>query len=158
MYAVWYWDRTIVDWLWFADLSVRLFLSAAIRFVVTSVSRLAWVVFQSASSQRFSAGPFLFGCCAGDYDNDGFLDLYVTNFGANILYHNNGNGTFTDVSSQAGVGDERWGASAAFADYDEDSYLDLFVVNYVDFKLDENPVSTLSGVRVYVCIARSIFF
>jgi len=90
-----------------------------------------------------------FGCCAGDYDNNGFLDLYVTNFGANILYHNNGDATFTDVTGQAGVGDERWGVSAAFADYDEDSDLDLFVVNYVDFKLDENPVSTLSGVRVY---------
>ena len=90
-----------------------------------------------------------FGCCVGDYDNDGFLDLYVTNFGANILYHNNGDGKFTDVTSQAGVGDERWGTSAAFADYDADSDLDLFVVNYVDFELDENPVSTLSGVRVY---------
>jgi len=94
-------------------------------------------------------GGYGVGCCAGDYDNDGFLDLFVTNFGSNILYHNNGDGTFTDMTSQAGVGDERWGTSAAFADYDKDSDLDLFVVNYVDCKLDEHPVCALDGVRIY---------
>jgi hypothetical protein len=60
------------------------------------------------------------GAATGDYDNDGFQDLYVTNFGHNVLYHNNGNGTFTDVTSEAGVDDPRWSSSAAFLDYDAD--------------------------------------
>jgi len=94
-------------------------------------------------------GGYGFGCCAGDYDNDGFLDLYVTNFGSNVLYRNMGDGTFTDVTAQAGVGDERWGSSAAFADYDKDGDLDLFLVNYVDCQLENNPVCTLADVRVY---------
>jgi hypothetical protein len=78
------------------------------------------------------------GVAVGDYDNDGFLDLYVTSFGANVLYHNNGNGTFTDVTKEAGVDDPRWSTSAAFFDYDRDGKLDLFVLNYVDFTLKGN--------------------
>jgi hypothetical protein len=78
------------------------------------------------------------GCAAGDYDNDGRIDLYVTNFGPNILYRNNGDGTFRDVTKQAGVTDPLWSTSAAFADYDGDGRLDLFVANYVDFNLDHN--------------------
>ena len=78
------------------------------------------------------------GAATGDYDGDGDLDLYVTNFGPNVLYRNNGNGTFTDVTREAGVGDPRWSASAAFLDYDRDGDLDLFVTNYVDFTLKGN--------------------
>jgi hypothetical protein len=90
-----------------------------------------------------------FGCCVGDYDNDGYQDLYITNFEANVLYHNNGDGTFSDVTEKAGVGDERWGSSCAFADYDNDGDLDLFVSNYVVFNLEENPVCSTRGIRVY---------
>ncbi len=89
-----------------------------------------------------AAGVGAIGCgmgvATGDVDNDGKLDLYVTNFGSNILYHNNGNGTFTDVTKQANVDDPRWSSSAAFLDYDRDGDLDLFVVNYVDFTVKNN--------------------
>ena len=78
------------------------------------------------------------GAATGDYDNDGFQDLYVTNFGNNVLYHNNGNGTFTDVTTDAGVNDPRWSSSAAFLDYDGDGHLDLFVANYLDFTVKGN--------------------
>jgi len=90
-------------------------------------------------------GRYGFGCCVGDYDNDGFPDVYVTHFGPNVLYHNNGDGTFSDVTAQAGVGDERWGTSAAFADYDNDGDLDLFVANYVDYRLEDKPPDSGQG-------------
>lgn len=78
------------------------------------------------------------GAAAGDYDNDGDIDLYVTNFGSNVLYRNNGNGTFSDVTAETGVDDPRWSTSAAFLDYDRDGDLDLFVANYIDFTLKGN--------------------
>ncbi len=78
------------------------------------------------------------GVAVGDYDNDGYLDLYVTNFGQNVLYHNNGNGTFTDITHLAGVEDSHWSTSAAWLDFDGDGWLDLFVCNYVDFTVEGN--------------------
>ena len=78
------------------------------------------------------------GVVAADYDNDGYVDLFVTNFGGNILYHNNGDGTFTDVTEKAGVRGSGWSTSAAFADFDGDGLLDLFVVRYLDYSVEKN--------------------
>ena len=72
-------------------------------------------------------GYYSMGVAVGDYDNDGFEDLYVTGYGGNILYHNNGDGTFSDVTEKAGVRGGRWSASAGFFDYDNDGKLDLFI-------------------------------
>ncbi|MDX2153218.1 MAG: CRTAC1 family protein [Bryobacteraceae bacterium] len=82
------------------------------------------------------------GCCVGDYNNDGWDDLFVSYYGKNVLYRNNGDGTFTDVSQAAGVGgyEGRWGAGCCFLDYDRDGHLDLFVANYVTFDLAKTPL------------------
>ncbi|MDZ7362248.1 MAG: CRTAC1 family protein [candidate division KSB1 bacterium] len=85
------------------------------------------------------------GCAAADYDGDGFVDLYVTNWGANVLYHNNGDGTFSDVTKQAGVGDSRWSSAATFGDVDKDGDLDLYVSNYVKFDPDNYPRQDKNG-------------
>ncbi len=76
-----------------------------------------------------------FGMCAlfGDVDNDGWLDIFVGNYGNNVLYHNNGDGTFSDMTHESGIDDDRYAASASFADVDHDGDLDLFVGNYIDF-------------------------
>ena len=81
------------------------------------------------------------GVCVGDYDNDGFDDLFISYYGGNVLYKNNGNGKFTDVSVKAGVAGtkSRWGSGAAFVDYDKDGALDLFIANYIDLDLKTAP-------------------
>jgi enediyne biosynthesis protein E4 len=88
--------------------------------------------------------------CAGDYDNDGNPDLYVTYWGQNRLFRNNGNGTFTDVTERAGLVDtrKRWGAGCAFLDYDRDGHLDLIAANYIDLDLASTPVPS-SGLCRY---------
>ncbi|MBZ5498668.1 MAG: CRTAC1 family protein [Acidobacteriia bacterium] len=79
------------------------------------------------------ASGYGMGVAVGDFDNDGHPDIYVTNFGKNILYHNNGNSTFTDVTEKAGVACGQWSVGAIWIDYDKDGYLDLFVGNYLEF-------------------------
>ncbi len=79
--------------------------------------------------------------CIGDYDNDGWDDLFISYFGKNALYKNNGNGSFTDVTDKAGVGvnKTKWGSGCAFLDYDKDGDLDLFVGSYIDFDVKTAP-------------------
>jgi hypothetical protein len=80
------------------------------------------------------------GTAVGDYDNDGDLDLFLTSFGPDAMFRNNGDGTFTDVTAEAGVTDPLWSTSAAFLDYDRDGDLDLFVANYLDFTVADNKI------------------
>jgi hypothetical protein len=93
------------------------------------------------------------GVAAGDFDNDGHLDLYVTALGPNILYRNNGDGTFTDVTQKAGVAGApaEWSTSTGFFDFDRDGDLDLYVTNYLDYRLDDNPYCGFrkEGYRMY---------
>lgn len=90
------------------------------------------------------------GAACADYNNDGNVDLYVTNFGANVLYRNNGDGTFTDVTAAADVGDPGWSSSACFLDYNSDGHLDLFVVNYLVYSLDVTyPPCGENGTHTY---------
>jgi hypothetical protein len=86
-------------------------------------------------------------CCVGDYNNDGWNDLFVSYFGQNALYRNNGNGTFTDVTEKAGLlqSRNRWNSGCAFLDYDRDSHLDLFVANYIDFDFKTAPLPDAAG-------------
>jgi hypothetical protein len=98
-------------------------------------------------------GVYKTGVAVGDFDNDGYLDLYVTAFGPNTLYRNNHDGTFTDVTAAAGVagGPNEWSTSTGFIDIDHDGFLDLYVVNYLDYRLTDNPYCGLAkeGYRMY---------
>ncbi len=90
-------------------------------------------VTEAAGLARAGAENYGMGVAVGDYDNDGHPDLFVTNYGRNILYHNNGDGTFTDVTAKAGVAGGGWSASAGFFDFDNDARLDLFVTRYMEW-------------------------
>lgn len=83
---------------------------------------------------------YAMGGAVGDYNNDGWPDIYVTCYGGNVLYRNNGDGTFTDVTKAAGVADGRWSMGASFGDYDNDGFVDLMVSNYVDLDIHHLPI------------------
>ena len=89
------------------------------------------------------------GATVGDYDNDGDIDLYVTNFGEDQLYRNNGDSTFTDVTTHAQVNNSNWGTSCAFADVDNDGHLDLYVANYAAYAPENDIRCEERGVHVY---------
>ncbi len=106
------------------DLDVRPDGTRALRFTdVTAQSGLP-------------AGGYGMGVAAGDYDNDGWVDLYLTRFGANRMLRNRGDGTFADVSRETGTDEPSWGVPASFLDFDRDGWLDLFVGNYLNYTLD----------------------
>ncbi len=95
-------------------------------------------------------GLFGMGVAAGDYDNDGFEDLYVAGYSRSILYHNNGNGTFTDLTEKGGVANRgKWASSAAWFDYDHDGKLDLVIANYLDFTPAGNLICMEQGQQSY---------
>jgi len=91
------------------------------------------------------------GCACADYDNDGDTDLYVTNYGPDVLYQNGGDGSFTDVSLDVGIDNPHWASSAAFFDSDNDGWLDLYVTNYVEYSTESNPWcgEPVQGERAY---------
>src|SRR6201986_824194 len=93
-------------------------------------------VTQTAGLANAGNGNYGMGVAVGDYDNDGYPDLFVTSYGKNVLYHNNGDGTFTDVTAKAGVAASGWSASAGFFDFDNDGKLDLFVTRYLDWTIE----------------------
>jgi hypothetical protein len=97
-----------------------------------------------------AAAGYGMGVTAGDFDNDGLTDLYVTNFGSNVLLRNDGRGRFVDVTAKAGVAGSGWSTSAAFVDYDADGWLDLFVTRYLNWKpAAEVECYSLTGVPDY---------
>ncbi|MGA7523051.1 MAG: CRTAC1 family protein [Acidobacteriaceae bacterium] len=97
-----------------------------------------------------------FGVAIGDYNNDGWPDIYVSNFGKNRLYRNNHNGTFTDVAEKAGVQLGNWSTGATFGDYDGDGRLDLFVAGYVHYDLSHPPIPGTSAVAFASCRFRGV--
>jgi hypothetical protein len=97
-----------------------------------------------------------YGCVVADYDNDGWPDLYVTNYGKNRLYRNNHNGTFTDVAETAGVMVGTWSTGATFGDYDGDGNLDLFVGGYARIDLDNPPISRTKAIGFAFCQYRGV--
>jgi enediyne biosynthesis protein E4 len=102
-----------------------------------------------------TGGGYGQGVAVGDYDGDGFPDIYVTQYGRSILYHNNGDGTFTDVTEKAGVAAPGWASSAVWFDYDNDGRLDLFVGRFVDFSKELNkPCGIHEDGRLHYCIPK----
>lgn len=95
-------------------------------------------VTEAAGLSAVANGDYGMGVAVGDYDGDGYPDIYVTNYGRNILYHNNRDGTFTDVTAKAGVAAGGWSVSAGFFDYDNDGRLDLFVTRYMEWDTRSN--------------------
>lgn len=92
--------------------------------------------FKDVTSGSLIESGYTYGCAVGDFNNDGFDDLYLTAFGQNSLWENNGDGTFSDITQSSGVSDLSWGSSVAFADLDRDADLDLYVTNYVDSSVE----------------------
>lgn len=107
----------------------RLYRNASTR---AADGTIAWRFVDVTAASGIPTNEYGIGVAAGDYDNDGWVDLYLANYGANQLLKNLGNGTFRDVTDEAGAGEGRWSSGASFLDYDGDGGLDLYVTNYLD--------------------------
>ncbi len=116
----------------------RLYLSEANPSAGSTGSPVTWRDATEASG--LASNGYGMGVAVGDIDNDGWPDLYVTNFGSNQLWRNRGDGTFEDRTLMAGVDDSRWSTSAIFLDFDRDGWLDLFVTTYVDYRIGSHRV------------------
>jgi hypothetical protein len=100
-------------------------------------------------SSRLAVTGYGMGAATGDYDNDGWIDVYVTGLDSNRLLRNRGDGTFVDVTAATGTGDTQWSTSATFFDYNRDGWLDLFVVHYVNFSLEARGCFGADSARDY---------
>lgn len=101
-------------------------------------------------ASRITAAGYGMGVATGDVDNDGWTDLYLTMFGRNQLWRNNGNGTFSDISQRSGTDAGGWSVSASFADYDRDGWLDLYVGHYLQYSIEaDQKCSSPAGTRDY---------
>src|SRR5262249_32469273 len=102
-----------------------------------------------------AGGTFGMGVAVGDYNNDGYPDIFVTSYGRCILYRNNGDGTFTDVTDKAGLACPGWTTSAVWFDYNNDGLLDLFVCSFVEYGLNKHVFCGDNKLgRHYYCIPR----
>jgi hypothetical protein len=131
------------DRLYRNDLQVRPDGSRTLRF--TDVTRESGI----------TAHGYGMGVAAGDFDNDGWVDIYLTKFGPNQMFRNNGNGTFTDVSKQTGTDDASWSVSASFVDFDRDGWLDLYVGKYLRYSLDTHTDCFSSSGALDYCTPNS---
>ena len=128
--------------------------STELRIQFVNVAPEAGLTFKhtnGASPEKLMPETFGSGVAWIDYDNDGFLDIYVTGYGSNQLYRNNGDGTFADVTARAGVSGGSWSSSAAWLDYDRAGWLDLYVVRYLDYDVKNAPYCGYKreGYRMY---------
>ena len=110
-----------------------------------------WKFADVTEASRLGHNGYSAGLAVGDFDADGFPDVYVNCFGPDVLFHNRGDGTFEPLDAASGIGDPRWGTSAAFFDFDNDGLLDIYVCNYADWTLETNQFcgDRAKGVRIF---------